>query len=172
MTHYNENPEPKTFFQVDVIDDVQILLAREDIEIIRPTKIKICPRVIKKYSELNDAFSKGIEVVLADAYITPILIISQTCDIKKRDFVHVSPIFPLARIEGKTRRESVVKGKTNYRFYLPSINQLEDSYADLSIINSVKMDQLNIQNRIVSLSDHYRHHLAYKLSNFFSRPFS
>ncbi len=172
MNYYSDNPNPNTLFQGDIFPNVSILFAREKIEIFRPSTGKICSKIsIKEMSEIQDAFNNGIEIVLADAHITTIMIISQTCDIANRDFIHISPIFPLTRIETENRKKSIMQGKTNYRFYLPMVNSLEESYVDFPIINSIKKENINIEKRIASLSDHYRHHLDYHLSDFFSRPY-
>lgn len=173
--HYNENPDENRY-QGDIFRNFPIVISPDRLEIARPiTPAEVSEGImeaeLKLESELPDAFSKGTELVLASAYRTNIMIISQSCDIEHREFVAVAPIFPLEQVEGKSRRDAIKSNRVNYRFYLPPAADLVESYVDFTVINSVKRSRLNVANRIASLSDLYRHHLADALHRFFCRPF-
>jgi len=172
--YYNENPD-ENFYQGDILRHFPIVILPDQLEIARPittTEDKgIIEAELRLESELPDAFSKGTELVLASAHRRNVMIISNTCDIDNREFVAVVPIFSLVQVEGKHRRDSIKGNKLNYRFYLPPVGDLVESYADFTIINSVRKDRLDIVNRIASLTDFYRHHLADALHRFFCRPF-
>ena len=173
--YYNENPD-ENLYQGDILHHFPIVILPDQLEIARPiipTKVSegLIEAELKLESELPDAFSKGTELILASAYSANIMILSQTCDIDHREFVAVAPIFPLEQVEGKSRRDAVKENRVNHRFYLPPVADFVESYVDFTVINSVKRSRLNVANRIASLSDLYRHHLAEALHGFFCRPF-
>jgi len=126
--YYNENPD-ENLYQGDILRNFPIVILPDQLEIARPTiPAKVSEGIIeaelKLESELPDAFSKGTEIILASAYRTNIMIISQSCDIELREFVAVAPILPLEQIESKSRRDAIKGNRVNYRFYLPPVADL------------------------------------------------
>lgn len=116
----------------------------------------------------------------------PAIIITQTCDLQRRNFTQVCPIFDFAFLkaqliaEGKTEQgaegaiDSIRKGKTEYRFYLPadSVYNINEGFVDLNLVCSIPRQQVQQLNRIASLQDHPRQVLAYFVSNLYVKPHS
>lgn len=176
--YYEANPNPTTLFQGDILEDCPVVVLPSDLKILRPTETtssgeENCHYEVVNVGQISDAFaSDGTETIVTKAYRTNIMIISQTCDITYRDFISIVPVFPITRIDNENRKNSLRQGKVNYRFYLPESDGFEESYAEFTIINSVKKETLRIENRIISLTHYYRSHLVERLHSFFCRPFS
>jgi hypothetical protein len=107
-----------------------------------------------------------------------IMILSQTCDIQFRNNIIICPVFNLeefisANVVNADTARSIRERKKNHWFYLPAYGQLPESIADLQSMVYISQDIIGdyLSNRIASLSDLGRHHLAYSLSIFFGRPF-
>ncbi len=84
----------------------------------------------------------------------------------------MAPVFPLSRIKSTSKARSLKEGKMNYRFYLPiKEGIIEESYVELSILNSIKRTALVPEKRILSLTDFYRSHFTYHLNRYLCRPF-
>ncbi len=107
-----------------------------------------------------------------------VMILSQTCDIQRRDQIIIAPIVPMQpSIDngdlGVNILNNIKNRKINYLFYLPeSPGIIPDSYCNFQLIYYVSPLLLNnfINNKITSLSDWGRHHLSWSLSNYFGRP--
>ena len=128
------------------------------------------------------------ESVAVDLRIRRALIISQTCDIKDRDAVAICPVFSFDEYEknflikilkyetgqAANKLNAVRTRSVNYIFYLPAYKtdglNLPESLVDLQYINTVPVNFLSIQSKLISLSDRARHTLAYQVSHFFGRP--
>ncbi len=167
---YGKQPDA-TFFQGDILRDVALFRAPEKLLLAR--QVGACERLVElvPIETVPDAFVQGLENILVPTFRTTAMILSQTCDIEHRDFILIAPIFPLSQIEQQTRREAIMKDKVNYRFYLPSIDALPESFVDLQIINTILKEHLSLDQRMASLSDRGRHMLAEKIHRFFCRPF-
>lgn len=114
----------------------------------------------------------------------PAIIISQTCDIQRKDFVQVCPVHDFDHLKSQLMRDgkseqsaddaldSVRRGNTEARFYLPQEPSfgMKEGYADLNFICTVSRKQLMQLNRIVTLNDHPRQVFAYFVSNLFLKP--
>jgi len=165
--YYTSPPRPDVFFQGDILQNFPVTILPQEIQIFRRHETpSICPE-----TDLSNAFSAGPEQVVAQAYKTHVIILSQTCDIQQREFVVIAPIQPITQVTNKQRRQGIVEGRVNYRFWLPSSDVLRESFVELTILNSVPKSMLNVHHRILSLSDMARHHLAETLHRFFCRPF-
>lgn len=170
---YEPNPDPKIFFQGDILIDFPVTILPDTIKIVRlQEKLKdfSVARVYER-DKLEDAFVNGSEPVLAKASLMKIMILSQTCDIEHRDFISIAPVFPITNIENKSKRESIRKKKVLYRFHLPSEGDFEESFLDITTINSVRRTTLKLENRTLSLSHFGRSHLVFFIYNYFNRPF-
>lgn len=120
---------------------------------------------------LPDLFISGTEYITIKAIKTNILVVSQSCDAQNRDFVIIAPVFPLSRIAPQ-RILTVKENKIFYRFFLPAQSGvINDSYAELTILNSIPSNSLTIEKRLLSLTDFYRNHFTYHLNRFLCRPF-
>ena len=137
----------------------------------------------------NDTYS--INEILPDSFtVRPNLIyrqamiITQTCDAVRRQFLSVAPIFPIQsyidalKAAGK-KDENILgelsqlkKQKINYYYYVPEDvpRGVHEGYVDLTIVNPLERAAITPLKRIAKLEDYQRHVLAYKLGNLFMRP--
>ena len=138
-------------------------------------------------SEFHYSNDRGSEEqLIVNSRLTNIMLLSQSCDMQSREIIIIAPVYTveffsenLAR-EGNT--EEQIRGKIltlknikferqfGYYYYLPASDDFLESYVDFNFIQSIPRDNISIDNRALSLSDHSRHWLAYKLNNFFGRP--
>jgi hypothetical protein len=153
--YYNSNPDIEHFYQGDILKDYPIIILPE--------------RNVTKIVYEGDEYS-GTAMVQTKTFVTNIIIISQTCDIIHRDLVAICPVFPVDRLDASLQ-EQLKRGKINYRFWLPPITGvLTESYADFVIINTIKRQSLDINQRLASLSERYRSHLTDAIYHYFCRP--
>ncbi len=132
--------------------------------------------------------SSGIKT--PQIYSGKLMIMTQTCDIRDNDIVHVCRVLSSADFtqklieKGKTMEQiSGVLGllrskKTHWKekslfnwFYLPEKDDLEESIAILDSNGMVNLDELLIEDRVAYLSDRARHWLQYYLMRLWGRPF-
>lgn len=123
----------------------------------------------------------GEPMVLGRPKKSRAIVISHSCDIQRREFVQVCPVFELSKMndlseEAKQKTnldkflESVRGQKTFYYLFLPASNFFPESYVDLTMINSAPRTILNNHTRVLTLSPSGRHLLGYKLMNLYLRP--
>jgi hypothetical protein len=158
--------DERVFYQGDILRNVPVTTLPLQIEILRPDRN---PPVCME-ADVPDAFGERTELVVAEAYKTNVMILSQTCDIQQRAFVVVAPVQSMTQVTNRDRRRAIMEGKVNHRFWLPAATDLEESYVELTILNSVPKELLRIENRFLSLSDGARHQLTDTLHRFFCRP--
>lgn len=170
---YELNQDPKRFFQGDILKNFPVTILPDIIKIVRlQDKLKnFSVAHVYEKDKLKDAFVNGSEPVLAKASLMNIMILSQTCDIEHRDFISIAPIFPITNIENKSKREVIRKKRVLYRFHLPAEGKFEESFLDITTINSVRRTTLKLEHRTLSLSHFGRSHLIYFIYNYFNRPF-
>lgn len=150
---YETNPDPVNLYQGDILKDYDI--------IILPDRIASSP------IQPTDQTLSGTALLEVKRRTTNIMILSHSCDIARREFVAVCPVFPII----ENQRNDIKNGRTNYRFWLPAKpGVMEESYADLVIINTIKKDNLLITDRIASLTDRYRSNFTHRISQYFCRP--
>lgn len=164
--YYVDIPPSGLFLQGDIFRDLFIATSSEAPLVVRSSdKANDVAEGIAILTQLNNTrelFASGFENIVLKAIKTNIIIISQTCDILNREFVIIAPVFPLSRIESAKKARSLKEGKMNYRFYLPRKEGIiEESYAELTILNSIKRTALLPEKRILSLTDFYRSHFTY-----------
>lgn len=106
-----------------------------------------------------------------------VMILSQTCDVQRRTNVIICPVHNLEGfIADNTlnadRVKSIRARKIYYWFYLPTYGALAESIADMQTMIHVPRAEIEkyLPNRITTLSDLGRHHLAWSLATYFGRP--
>lgn len=138
-------------------------------------------------SQISNPYSSGKATVAVNSFLANAIVISQTCDIQRRDYIHLCPVYQLSLLtqelinKGYTasRIDNVLKDlksqKINYYFYLPTASldgiTIEESYVDLQLICMLPQVNIGLYNRFISLSDKGRHWLSFKLVNLYGRPF-
>ncbi len=170
---YEQYPDVTMFFQGDILRNFPVSILSEKLKIVRLKKKYEDFSVAHIYEEskLNDAFANGSESILAKAFLMNVMILSQTCDIEHREFVSIAPIFPLSNVENISTQNAIRKRKVFYRFYLPSEGDFEESFLDITTINSVSRSTLRLEDRFLSISHYGRSNLAHFVYNYFNRPF-
>ena len=115
---------------------------------------------------ITDIIAAGIhpKQIIANTIETSAIIITQTCDAQRREFISVCPIFPLEQMKhdlaekwGKQRVSNFIEDlrnhKINYYLYLPAINtnkvSVPESYVDLQVINSLPLQNLENYTSVV-----------------------
>jgi len=170
---YESNPDPIRLYQGDIIKNFPVAVLPESVKVVRFKKKRqnYSEALIYSKDRLDDAFENGSEVILASSTLMNVMILSQTCDIEHREFVSIAPVFDINNIKNRSKRDAVRNGKTFYRFYLPKLVSFQESFLDITTINSIRRATLKIEDRILSLSHFGRSHLSYFIFNYFNRPF-
>ncbi len=144
--------------------------------------------IVVELSAKEDAYMDGKkEQLIANSFRSSAMIITQTCDIQRREYISVCPIFDLAVLKSKYTNygwgenrinnfiEDLKNQKQNYFLYLPAHTSenvnFSESYVDLQVINSMPSSNVTNYHRFLSLTDKGRHWIGFKLSNLFGRPF-
>jgi len=165
------------FCYIPKLDDYLIVRAEQDL-----VKTYQFGSLESKYIAENNRE----EQVIVNSKIGNIMLLSQTCDLQRRPKIMAAPIFPVSHLktileeEGNTEQQ--INGKINslkavradsqlkYYFYLPANGFMPESYVDFNLVFSIPRENIDISNRIQSLSDRGRHWLSYKVIEFFGRP--
>ncbi len=164
--YYVPPPSPNNLYQGDVLGNTPVTIPSSEIQLFRPGNNP----AVYSARDLPDAFNSGTELLITEAYKTKVMILSQTCDAQNREFIVIAPIQPMSQVTNPDRRNAIVEGKVNYRFWLPACDVLEESFVELTILNSVPKALVGVENRILTLSDGARHGLTDVLHRFFCRP--
>ncbi len=169
MFYADELPEPDRIYQGDIFKEQIIITIPPDLKLLRLDDDE--RYVLYALDELENAFKgNSSEALVANAVQTNVIVLSNTCDIDHREFVSIAPLFPLDIISNTDVQRSIKERKINYMFFLPSSGECPDSYADLNLINSVKKEILNLDNRTSSLSEYAQRWLQDTLYRYFCRP--
>ena len=106
-----------------------------------------------------------------------VMILSQTCDLQRRDNVIVCPINNLQEnIDNKVIKAGTAKDlrekRLYYWFYLPAYMTLLESFADLQTMVYIPRAEIEKYKSKVSirLSERGRHRLSWALASYFGRP--
>jgi hypothetical protein len=183
---YDTDLDPTSFFQGDIIEGVPVVvvppagsgkwvLLRPGLPVTREQALAgNTPKVFRPFvaGTALDEWVTPDELVLAKATKRAIIVITQTCDLERRNYVQVAPVYP-ARTLSASKQASLEKNEINYLFFLPMAEAAvpEKCFADLSQITSVHksyMIQANLKKR---LSNEGRARLQMHLSTFHGRPF-
>lgn len=171
--------------QGDILIDFHFIVPGlgEPLVLIRnPDKILIEP-----VSKIKNPYSSKKEALVVNSFMASAMIVTQSCDIERREYINLCPVFPVEEIRkkdflkkvGESKIEDQIRQirqqKVNYYLYLPKFKSdeisLDESYVDLQLFNSMPRENLKYYQRLISLSDKGRHWLSYKLSNYLGRPF-
>ncbi len=149
---YDSDPDPTGFFQGDILERVPVVfmppagsgkwvLLRPSFPVtLEQALAGNTPKVYRPFvaGTAPEEWKTPDELVLAKATKRTVMVITQTCDLERRNFVQVAPVYH-ARSLSESKQASLEKSEVNYLFYLP-ISQpglSEKSFADLSQITSV-----------------------------------
>lgn len=153
--------------QGDIVVDFPFPFFEESIEFLKAdTEGKLESTTDIPFSTSSD------EVVKAYAKQMKVMMISQTCDIQRRERISICPVHPISVVPSK-HLDSLRKRKINYWFYLPNLDgRIEESIADLQGIISLprKLVLSYLNNKRITLSHWGRHHLCWALQGYFGRP--
>jgi hypothetical protein len=183
--YYVLTPDPQILFQGDVLRDVVLPRPLDRTVIVRewPSEEKGLA-LLRAYRphELPDAFATGHDTIVVEATVATVVLISQTCDVQRKDYLILGLIRPLGEAGSRSKQEQV---KRNDRvpdcFYLqphPALTitspegLVEDFYVDFNCLFSMKREYVEAQRnkRVLSMTTEYRQLFQYRLGNFFSRP--
>lgn len=147
---YSDLDKRNPFFQGDILQDTPFFV------------------IPKGFDKSKRATIQNLDVV----------ILTQTCDIERRDFVIIGRVVRLQELVETGVSQNLIESlckrsptRPKYLFYLPPDRSFEESYIDFTQITYTPKNILKKRNRVKSLSDLGRHWLAYQLSDYFGRPF-
>jgi len=190
---YEEDIDFTAFYQGDIIRDVPIIFLPEKTSrwfILRPGPNSkkhvddILRGEICKWFEsapegnLKDAWQHGDkeELVAAKAFLVNVIILTQTCDLERRSYYQIAPVYPETK-QKASALEPLRENNINYNFFLPvkAPYITENSYADLShscAIPKAYFPKNSVASRIAArLTNHARTELQAQVANCFGRPF-
>jgi|SRR5579863_7890698 len=183
---YDPNPDPTGFFQGDILDGVPVVFmptaGSGKWVLLRPSfpvtldqaLVGNTPKSFRPYvaGTAPDEWKTPDELVLAKAFKRAILVITQTCDLERRNFVQVAPVYAVSTLS-ESKQGSVETNEVNYLFYLPASEPgiSEKSFADLSQIVSVHNSYLKEAKLAKRLSNEARARLQTHLARLHGRPF-
>jgi len=167
--------------QGDVLAGVAVLTVREPLLLIsgpEGEEVRGGISVDLSYAaEVADAFSQP-EWVAATAVASPVMVLSQTCDVQREDraFIVVAPLLSMSEVGDGSLAAAIRNGQVYHRLHVPSVPAdqnsagLPDSFVDLTLICSLPRSLVRAEQRIASLS-----HTGYKilvgaLNCYFTRP--
>lgn len=178
--------DPSTLYQGDIIKEFHFIVPpTNELQVLEKTNDgNFIPNPI---SQMPSPYATGKATVAVNSFLANAIVISQTCDIQRRDYIHICPVYQLSLLTQElidkgysaNRIDNVFKDlksqKINYYFYLPATSidgvTIEESYVDLQLICMLPQVNISLYNRFISLSDKGRHWLSFKLINLYGRPF-
>jgi len=189
---YDSAPDYTSFYQGDIIHDVPVIFLPDKISkwlILRPNLQgkKLIDEVLggeickwftaHPEGQLTDKwqYGKREEYVAAKAQLMNVALLTQTCDIERRSYYQIAPLYPEAEQQAKV--EQLRKNELNYAFYLPAFAPYiqENSYLDFAhttLIPKAYFPKNTIKDRLSArLSEVARRELQDQLKHYFSRPF-
>lgn len=184
---YLQPPYESRLYQGDVIEGIPILVVPANVTrwtLLRApqdsglTKQDVLrgkrPRIFLPRAETDvaDAWSDATEAVVAKATKTPVMIVTQTCDLDHRKYVQVVPIRPASQLSS-AKQESLRKEEIEYQYYLPAKPGVlaDDCYADLQYIVPVHQSYFADAKVLCRLTNAERSRVQRALSHFHSSPF-
>ena len=183
---YDPNPDPSGFFQGDILERVPVIfmppagsgkwvLLRPSFPVtLEQALAGNTPKSFRPFvaGTAPEEWKTPEELVLGKATKRTIMVITQTCDLERRNFVQVVPVYGVRTLSA-SKQVSVEKNEVNYLFYLPAVEPGigEKSFADLSQITSVHSSYIKEAKLAKRLSNEARARLQMHLANFHGRPF-
>jgi hypothetical protein len=188
---YDQNPDLTSFYQGDIIRDVPVVFLPDKISkwmLLRPNlKGKqhvddVLGGQICKWFEahpegqLQDRWQFGDreEFVAAKAQLSTVAILTQTCDIERRNYYQIAPVRPETQ---QAKLEQLRSNELNYAFYLPAVAPYieQNSYIELAhtgLMPKAYFPRNAVRERLAArLTEVARTLLQEQLKHFFSRPF-
>ena len=182
-----------SFYQGDIIRDVPVTFLPDKISkwfILRPSSDskKLVDDVLRgeicKWFEafpegqLRDRWQHGQreEYVAAKASLLNVMILTQSCDLERRNYYQIAPIYPETK-QKPSSLEHLRENNLNYAFYLPAVTPYitEDSYVELAhtcVVPKAYFPRDSVAQRIAArLTNEGRAALQAQLCNYFGRPF-
>jgi hypothetical protein len=157
------------YFQGDILKDFPFYVLDRTVSVDKKET-----GVYEPSGVLNDS-NIGLKVI--EKKLETIILLSQSCDLQRREYVLICPVFKLEdlvseQILNKETVGLIKKRKLYYLFYLPGTESFPESIADFQHIYHIPRSELEglMDKRILSLSDNGRHHLGWALANYFGRP--
>lgn len=164
---YTQQFDQGLLYQGDILKDIPfIVLPDSNIQLPNIENTQVSDDSSRPF------FGQDNDVCVAIRYKAMGMIISQNCDIDNKNYILVTPIFPIELRYTNSRNHliSLRKQKVKYEIHLPPINSLMiESFVDLQVINTVKKEFVKIQNRVAVLSDYGRSVLTEHLRDYFGR---
>ncbi len=183
---YDPDPDPTGFFQGDILERVPVVFMppagagkwvflRPSLPVtLEQALAGNTPKIYRPFvaGTAPEEWKTPDELVLAKATKRTVMVITQTCDLERRNFVQVAPVYP-ARTLTESKQASLEKNEVNYFFYLPMSEPglSERSFADLSQITSVHNSYIREAKLAKRLSNKGRTRLQVHVAKFHGRPF-
>jgi hypothetical protein len=131
---YDSDPDSTGFFQGDILEGVPVVfmppagsgkwvLLRPSYPVtLEQALAGNTPKSFRPYVAGTgpEEWKTPDELVLAKATRRTVMVITQTCDLERRNSVQVAPVYP-ARSLSQSKQASLEKNEVNYLFYLPTL---------------------------------------------------
>jgi hypothetical protein len=191
---YEQDPDRTSFYQGDIVHDVPIIFLPDKISkwfVLRPggtnskkhidnvLRGEIC-KWFQSFPEgqLEDAwkYGKKEEYVAAKAFLSNVIILTQSCDIENRNYYQIAPVYPESS-QKPSALDDLRQNRLNYAFYLPAVapHVSENSFADLAhtcVVPKAYFPRDSVSTRLAArLTDSARASLQEQIAHYFGRPF-
>jgi hypothetical protein len=190
---YEANPDHSSFYQGDIVRDVPIIFLPDKIS--KWFLLRQDPRANKHIDDLFGGeickwfesfpegqlkdrwqYGKREEFVAAKARLMKAIILTQSCDITRRDYYQIAPIYPETD-QKETAIAHLRENELTYTFFLPAYapHLQENSYVDLAhttLIPKGFFPKDSVGDRLgARLTELARTRLQEQLAYYFGRPF-
>src|SRR6266478_6081164 len=187
---YDSDPDKTSLYQGDVLDDIPLIFIPDKISkwlILRPdpknpmTDVDEVlggrvPKWFRAQAEgsAKDAWTFGNkeEFVAAKARKMRVVIVTQTCDLVQRSKYQVATVYSANALSPKDK-ENLLLNEFYYMFSLPASPPVipEDSYVDLSEIQSVPRTYFKPDAVVQRFSEATRVQFQAQVAEYYGRPF-
>jgi hypothetical protein len=152
MSWWALTPAP-ALSQGDVIPDVPVAVVRYPVT---GVKIEILPGTKKAWVEVPEPIAdhNGVAPMLARGSVVPVLVLTDSCQLDKRetkDRVIVAPVLRADRLPPQDQ-ERIWAQTRKSKFPLQLLPELGDCYADLRVITAIDRRFLDAERRLAQLS--------------------
>jgi hypothetical protein len=178
---YEPNPDPTTLFQGDILSNFILPEPPDKALIARPTigdagqNPSHAGETVRVFgqAELTDAFHSGKEAVLVEATLSTVAVLSQSCDVQRKAFLTVAAVRPMRLIQSEQRKSEIRRADRVFEnFGLPPTDDFEESFVDLTLLYSVRRENLiaHLPNRLLSMTNLFRQTFQWAIVQYFGRP--